>query len=49
MEPPRVLWAVRELGETASCLAMKIGISQPAVSLFVQRGEKIVEEMGLEL
>lgn len=42
-------WAVRELGETASCLARKIGISQPAVSLSVQRGERIVKEMGLEL
>ena len=42
-------WAVRELGETASFLARKIGISQPAVSLSVQRGERIVKEMGLEL
>ena len=42
-------WAVRELGETASYLAKKIGISQPAVSLSVQRGERIVKEMGLEL
>jgi len=42
-------WAVRELGETASYLAKKIGISQPAVSLSVQRGERIVKEKGLEL
>jgi putative transposase len=42
-------WAVRELGETASCIAKKIGISQPAVSLPGERGEKIVKEMGLDL
>ena len=42
-------WAVRELGETATSLAKKIGISQPAVSMSVERGEKIVKEMSLEL
>jgi len=42
-------WAVRELGETASSIAKKIGISQPAVSLSVERGERIVKEMGLDL
>ena len=42
-------WAVRELGETASNIAKKIGISQPAVSQSVERGERIVKEMGLEL
>ncbi|MFC1495321.1 transposase [Thermodesulfobacteriota bacterium] len=42
-------WAVRELGETASNLAKKIGISQPAVSQAVERGERLVKEMGLEL
>ena len=42
-------WAVRELGETASNLAQKIGISQPAVSQAVERGEKIVKELKLEL
>ncbi|MDZ7697497.1 MAG: hypothetical protein U5R49_11440 [Deltaproteobacteria bacterium] len=42
-------WAVRELGETASNFAKKIGISQPAVSLSVKRGERIVKEMGLDL
>ena len=31
-------WAVRELGETASNIAKKIGISQPAVSQSVERG-----------
>ena len=33
-------WAVRELGETASCISKRIGISQPAVSLPVERGGK---------
>ena len=42
-------WAVRELGETASYIAKKIGISQPAVSLSVERGERIVKEMGLDM
>lgn len=42
-------WAVRELGETASYIAKEIGISQPAVSLSVERGERIVKEMGLDL
>ena len=42
-------WAVRELGETASYIAKKIGISQPAVSQSVERGERIVKEMELDL
>ncbi len=42
-------WAVRELGETATSLAKKFGISQPAVSMSVKRGEKIVKDMGFEL
>ena len=42
-------WAVREMGEMASHIAKKIGISQPAVSLSVERGERIVKEMGLNL
>jgi len=42
-------WAVRELGETASAIAKKIGISQPAVSLSVERGERIVRQMKLSL
>jgi REP element-mobilizing transposase RayT len=42
-------WAVRELGETASNIAKEIGISQPAVSQSVERGERLVKEMGLEL
>ena len=39
-------WAVRELGLTMACLAPKLNISQPAVSLSVRRGEQIVSENG---
>ncbi|MDY7031439.1 MAG: transposase [Thermodesulfobacteriota bacterium] len=42
-------WAVRELGENATVLAKKLGLSQPAVSISVKRGEKIVRELKLEL
>jgi hypothetical protein len=41
--------AVRELGETTAEFARKLGITQPAVSLSVRRGEKLVKEMGLEM
>jgi len=40
---------VRELGESATAIAKRLGLSQPAVSISVSRGEKIVEEMGLGL
>ena len=42
-------WAVRELGMKATELAMRFGISQPAVSISVKRGEKIAKERGLSL
>jgi REP element-mobilizing transposase RayT len=42
-------WAVTELGESATSLAKRIGITQPAVSISVQRGEKIVKEKNLLL
>ena len=42
-------WAVRELGESATNLARKIGVSQPAVSQAVERGEKLIKEMKLKL
>ena len=42
-------WAVRELGENATNLARKIGISQPAISQAVKRGEKLIKEMNLKL
>jgi REP element-mobilizing transposase RayT len=43
-------WAVRKLGITATELSMKLGISQPAVSISVKRGERIanVEQIELE-
>ncbi len=42
-------WAVRELGLTMACLALKLNMSQPAVSLSVRRGEQIVSENGYEM
>ena len=42
-------WAVRELGFTMSDLAPKLNISQPAVSISVQRGERIALENGYSL
>lgn len=40
---------VRELGMTATAVAGKLGIGQPAVSIAVARGEVIVRERGLTL
>ena len=42
-------WAVRELGETASSLAIRLGLTQSGVSKSVLRGEKIVKEINLKL
>jgi chromosomal replication initiation ATPase DnaA len=42
-------WAVRKLGFSATELSKKLGISQPAVSLAVKRGEKIAQTEQLEL
>jgi len=42
-------WAVRELGETATSIARKLGLTQSGVSKAVSRGEKIVREMNLKL
>jgi hypothetical protein len=42
-------WAVRELGLTATALAKKLQLSQPAVSMAVKRGEKIARENGYAL
>jgi len=39
-------WAVRELGFTMADLAPKLNISQPAVSISAQRGERIALENG---
>lgn len=40
---------VRELGMTATAVADRLGMGQPAVSLAVRRGEAIVKERGLSL
>jgi putative transposase len=42
-------WAVREIGLTATSLAKYLGISQPAVTQAVERGERIAVERGLQL
>ena len=42
-------WAVRELGITATELARKMGLTQPAVSISVKRGEQIVKQKGLDI
>ena len=42
-------WAVRELGETATSLSKRLGLTQPGVSKSVLRGEKIVKDMNLKL
>lgn len=42
-------WAVSELGISATELARRIGITQPAVSESVKRGEAIAKENGFEL
>ena len=42
-------WAVRELGMSTTELARKLGLTQPAVSISVRRGEKLAKEKGVEL
>jgi putative transposase len=42
-------WAVRELGYTATSIGLKLGVSQPAVSQAVRRGEVLVAERGWQL
>ena len=42
-------WAVRELGFTMADLGPKLNISQPAVSMSAQRGERIALENGYSL
>jgi REP element-mobilizing transposase RayT len=42
-------WAVRELGETATSMAKRLGLTQAGVSKSVSRGEKVVKEMNLKL
>ena len=43
------VWGVRELGETATSIAEKAGISQPTVNMSFDGGEKTVNKKGLEL
>jgi len=40
-------WAVRELGISATEIARRINLTQPAVSIAVRRGERIAKEKGL--
>jgi chromosomal replication initiation ATPase DnaA len=42
-------WAVRELGLTATELAKRLGMTQPAVSYAVIRGEQIAKERNYHL
>jgi len=42
-------WAVRELGYTITNLAPKLKISQSAVSMSAQRGERIASKNGYSL
>jgi putative transposase len=42
-------WAVRALGTTMSSLAVQLGISVPAVSKSVKRGEEVAEARGYSL
>jgi hypothetical protein len=42
-------WAVRELGETATSLAKRLGITQSGVSKCVSRGETVVKELGINV
>ena len=42
-------WAVRELGISATSLARELGLTQPAVSISVKRGQAIADENGFQL
>ena len=42
-------WAVRKLGFSTTEISKRLSISQPSVSVSVQRGEKIASEGGLRL
>ena len=42
-------WAVRELGITMTELAVRLGLTQPAVSISVKRGEKLVKDNAYRL
>ena len=40
-------WAVRELGVSATEMARRMKLTQPAVSISVKRGERIAEDRRL--
>jgi len=42
-------WAVRELGITGTCLATRLGMSQPGIIYAVTRGERIAKEKNYKL
>ena len=42
-------WAVRELGESMTAMAGRLGISTPAVSKAVARGAVIAEQKGYKI
>jgi hypothetical protein len=42
-------WAVQELGISATAVAKRLNISQPAVSISVRRGEKISRDRAITL
>jgi hypothetical protein len=42
-------WAVHEMRVTATFLAKQLGVSQPAVSMAVKRGERFAKERGITL
>ncbi len=42
-------WAVRERGITMTELAVRLGLTQTAVSISVKRGEKLVKENAYRL
>jgi hypothetical protein len=42
-------FAIREWGVTATALANDLGLTQPAISISVKRGEQIAKEQGLQV
>ncbi len=42
-------WAVWELRETTAAMARRLGLTQPAISTAVRRGEEIARTQGLQL
>jgi putative transposase len=42
-------WGASELGISATDLAIKLGLTQPAISMAIRRGEKIARRHGFKL